>query len=78
MNKKDLFEKMIQTAELNKCFTEYNGGSDVKNALTFVQKEFEKRMEDENKKRLHCYIVAARYKKVINFIFIYLKLYIKV
>jgi len=66
LNKKDLFEAMIQDTGLNKCFPEYSGGADVKTALKFVQAEFEKRMEGD-RKRLHVHYVAARYKKDIKY-----------
>jgi len=67
LNKKDLFERMIQEQDLSKCFPEYSGGPDVKNALKFIQTEFEKRMEDENRKRLHTHYIAARFKKDIKY-----------
>jgi len=67
LNKKDLFEKMIQEHDLSKCFADYTGGSDVKNALKFIQTEFEKRMDEENRKRLHTHYIAARFKKDIKY-----------
>jgi len=68
LNKKDLFEKMIQDqVDLSKCFPEYTGGCDPKVALQFIQAEFEKRMDEENKKRLHVHYIAARFKKDIKY-----------
>jgi hypothetical protein len=55
---------MIVETPLSKCFPDYTGPNEIKESLDFIQREFEKRMEDENKKRLHTYIVAARFKKV--------------
>jgi len=67
LNKKDLFENMIQEVDLSKCFPEYTGGKDVNAALKFIQGEFEKRMDDDGKKRLHVHYIAARYKKDIKY-----------
>jgi len=67
LNKKDLFETMIQEVDLNKCFPEYAGGKDVNAALKFVTTEFEKRVDEEGKKRLHVAYIAARYKKDIKY-----------
>jgi len=67
LNKKDLFENMIQEADLSKCFPEYQGGKDVTASLAFIQSEFEKRIDDSGKKRLHVHCVAARYKKDIKY-----------
>lgn len=58
---------MIAETPLNKCFPDYTGPNDIQESLNHIQKEFEKRMEDENKKRLHTYIVAARFKKDIKY-----------
>jgi hypothetical protein len=49
LNKKDLFEKMIQDTDLSKCFPEYTGGGDTQAALTYIQAEFGKRMEDSKR-----------------------------
>jgi len=67
LNKKDLFETMIHETDLSKCFPEYKGGKDVTAALNFIQLEFEKRIDDNGKKRLHVHCVAARYKKDIKY-----------
>jgi hypothetical protein len=62
-----MFEKMIgDNVSLTKCFPEYDGGSDTKTALKFIQNEFERRMENNNKQRLHVHYVAARYNKDIS------------
>lgn len=67
LNKKDLFEQMIKETDLSKCFPEYKGGNDITAALKFVQTEFEKRMDDDGKKRLHVKYIAARFKKDIKY-----------
>jgi len=65
LNKKDLFQTMIGQSDLSKCFPEYKGGSDIQEAMKYVQAEFEKRMSD--KKRLSVHFIAARYKKDIKY-----------
>jgi len=67
LNKKDLFEAMIQETDLSKCFPEYHGGKDVTASLNFIQSEFEKRIDDNGKKRLHVHHIAARYKRDIKY-----------
>lgn len=70
LNKKDLFEKMIlDGTSLNKCFPEYTGGNDAKEALHFITEEFKKRVNDENKKRLHIEYIAARFRKDVKYAF---------
>ncbi|EGC37981.1 guanine nucleotide-binding protein alpha-8 subunit [Dictyostelium purpureum] len=66
LNKKDLFEQMIQKTDLSKCFPDYKGGSDVKVALDFIQSKYQQKIQDPNKP-LHCFFIAARYKKDIKY-----------
>jgi len=67
LNKKDLFEEMIKSTDLSKCFPEYNGGADVNVALKYVQGQFEKKMHDNNKDLLHVHYIAARYKRDVRY-----------
>lgn len=65
--------------ELKKCFPEYTGiisepkdlfekgSNDVKEALEFIQAEFEKRVDESSRKRLHVHYIAARYKRDIKY-----------
>eukprot|EP01132_Coremiostelium_polycephalum_P003556 gene3556-4431_t len=66
LNKKDLFESMIQKTDLSKCFPEYKGGCDVKTALDFIQAKFQSKIQDSSK-QLHTFHIAARYKKDIKY-----------
>jgi len=66
LNKKDLFESMIQKTDLSKCFPDYKGGSDVNAALEFIQSKYQTKIQDSNKS-LHTYHIAARYKKDIKY-----------
>jgi len=65
LNKKDLFESMIQETDLSICFPEYTGGKEIGNSLRFIQNEFEKRKG--GKKNLHVHYIAARFKKDIKY-----------
>ncbi|EAL65161.1 G-protein subunit alpha 8 [Dictyostelium discoideum AX4] len=66
LNKKDLFEQMIQKTDLSKCFPDYKGGSDVKTALEFIQMKYQQKIQESNKP-LHTFHIAARYKKDIKY-----------
>ncbi|KYQ93064.1 G-protein subunit alpha 8 [Tieghemostelium lacteum] len=65
LNKKDLFESMIQKTDLSKCFPDYKGGPDVKQALDFIQQKYQSKIQD-SQKQLYTYHIAARYKKDIK------------
>jgi len=67
LNKKDLFEKMLKEVPLTKCFPEYTGGNDVKQALAFIEEEFRKRTPTDKRSKLKVYPVAARFKKDIKY-----------
>eukprot|EP01133_Synstelium_polycarpum_P012829 gene12829-15059_t len=66
LNKKDLFENMIQRADLSKCFPDYKGGPDVKAALEYIKNQFQAKISGSNK-TLNTSYIAARYKKDIKF-----------
>ncbi|EFA86001.1 G-protein subunit alpha 8 [Heterostelium album PN500] len=66
LNKKDLFEQMIQKTDLSKCFPEYRGGPDTKVALEFIKSQFQAKLQPSNK-TLNTHYIAARYKKDIKF-----------
>ncbi|EGG19940.1 G-protein subunit alpha 8 [Cavenderia fasciculata] len=66
LNKKDLFEQMIQKTDLSKCFPEYKGGADTKVALEYIKNQFQSKIQTSNK-TLHTSYIAARYKKDIKF-----------
>ncbi|GAM22890.1 hypothetical protein SAMD00019534_060650 [Acytostelium subglobosum LB1] len=66
LNKKDLFEQMIQKTDLSKCFPDYDGGNDTKLALEFIKGKFQAKLQPANKV-LYTHYIAARYKKDIKF-----------
>jgi len=65
LNKKDLFEQMMRTTPLSKCFPEYTGGDDVQTALEFIKQQFIAKVQDQPKE-LHFAYVSARFKKDIR------------
>jgi len=64
-NKKDIFESMLQTVGLNKCFPEYTGGADVQAAMAFVQKIYQEQVND--RRVVNVYFIAARFKKDVRY-----------
>jgi len=65
LNKKDIFEQMIQTVSLTKCFEDYSGGNDVNTALQFIQGQFQSKVKDN--REIHTYFIAARFKKDVKY-----------
>jgi len=65
-NKKDIFEQMIQTSALSKCFPDYNGGADVQAAFQFIESKFKSRVSNPNVTMKTSYI-AARFKKDVKY-----------
>jgi len=65
-NKKDLFEQMIQTNDLSKCFPDYTGGKEVQEALQFIESKFKAKMSNSNVIMKTSYI-AARFKKDVKY-----------
>jgi len=59
LNKKDLFESMIQQKDLSTCFPEYKGGKDTTIALEFVKEKFQSKTSSQP---LHVEYIAARYR----------------
>jgi len=66
LNKKDLFEKMIQDGvDLKNCFGEYMGGCDAKLALQFIRERFEKQVQGDEvaKKTCTCTLYRRSFQK---------------
>jgi G-protein alpha subunit len=62
LNKKDLFEQMINKTSLRACFPEYSGpDGDVHAALAYVEKEYRAVMQEVCPgKQMFTQVVAAR------------------
>lgn len=65
LNKKDLFEQMMRSTPLTKCFPEYTGGDDVQAALEFIKQQFIAKVQD-TPKELHFTYISARFKKDVR------------
>eukprot|EP01111_Echinosteliopsis_oligospora_P011892 TRINITY_DN4022_c0_g1_i2.p1 TRINITY_DN4022_c0_g1~~TRINITY_DN4022_c0_g1_i2.p1 ORF type:complete len:261 (-),score=46.78 TRINITY_DN4022_c0_g1_i2:110-892(-) len=66
LNKKDIFEQMIQNTDLRKCFPQYEGGPDVNLALKFIEDQYKTRINDHNR-TIHICHIAARFKKEVKY-----------
>jgi len=66
LNKKDIFEQSIQTTDLRKCFSAYEGGGDVNLALKYIEDQYKARINDHNRTMHICHI-AARFKKDVKY-----------
>ena len=64
LNKKDLFETLIQEYPMSKNFPDYLGGNNLNSALEFIELEFKKRLPE--KKSVHITSVSARWKRDIK------------
>jgi len=64
LNKKDLFEAMIQKVDMKTRFPDYDGGKNLRAALDFVQRKFEERLPTG--KTITIEFVSARVKADIR------------
>jgi len=64
LNKKDLFESMIQKVDMKSQFPDYDGGKNLRPALDFVQRKFEEKLPPS--KKIIIEFVSARVKADIR------------
>jgi len=64
LNKKDLFEAMIQKVDMKTRFPDYDGGKNLRAALDFVQRKFEEKLPSG--KKITIEFVSARVKADIR------------
>jgi len=64
LNKKDLFEVMIQKVDMKVRFPDYDGGKNLRAALDFVQRKFEEKLPQG--KKITIEFVSARVKADIR------------
>lgn len=71
LNKKDLFEEMIQKVSIKKCFPDYQGpDKDMNAALDFIQKKFRDVLHQHvPEKPLPIHIIAARVRRDMKMAF---------
>eukprot|EP01105_Mastigella_eilhardi_P009827 TRINITY_DN22_c0_g1_i1.p1 TRINITY_DN22_c0_g1~~TRINITY_DN22_c0_g1_i1.p1 ORF type:complete len:408 (-),score=153.42 TRINITY_DN22_c0_g1_i1:118-1254(-) len=66
LNKKDIFEQMIRTTTMTKCFPTYTGGGDdVQAAIDFITLQFRNKLQDQNKE-FHAFDIAARSRRDVK------------
>jgi len=65
LNKKDIFETMVQTADMKSAFPEYEGGTVMMSALNFIQEQFAVRLPPK-KEHQEVQIVSARVRREIK------------
>ncbi len=71
LNKKDLFEEMIQKVSIKKCFPDYQGpDKDMNAALEFIQQKFRDVLHQHvPEKPLPIHIIAARVRRDMKLAF---------
>lgn len=71
LNKKDLFEDVIQTVSLKKCFPDYSGPDNEMNpALQYIETQFKNIVERHTPgKPLPIHVVAARVRRDMKMAF---------
>lgn len=71
LNKKDLFEEVIKTVSLKKCFPEYTGPDfEMNPALQFIEQQFRNVIEKHTPgKSLPIHVVAARVRRDMKMAF---------
>jgi len=69
LNKDDLFREKIKTVDLKVCFEEYDGGCDYDKASAYMKRQFLKRNEYPDTKRVYVHITCATDTANISFTF---------
>ncbi|KAJ5066443.1 guanine nucleotide-binding protein g(o) subunit alpha [Anaeramoeba ignava] len=69
LNKKDIFEKKIQTRDLKMCFPEYDGGCDYDNATAFITEKFKELNKRPDKKDIYVKFTCATDRDAFQKIF---------
>jgi len=64
LNKKDLFETMVTEVDMNKTFSDYQGGKNLKPALDYIENQFKKQLPTGKNVQIH--VVTARWKRDIR------------
>jgi len=69
LNKDDLFREKIKQVDLKICFDDYDGGLDYEKAAAFIKRQFLKRNEYPDTKRVYVHITCATDTQNISFTF---------
>jgi len=68
LNKKDLFAEKLKQVDLNVCFPMYNGGNDYEEAVSYIQKKFQEKNEN-NRREIFVHQTCATDTNSIKVIF---------
>jgi len=69
LNKDDLFREKIKAVDMKCCFEDYDGGLDYEKAASFLKRQFLKRNEYPDTKRIYVHITCATDTANISFTF---------
>jgi GTPase SAR1 family protein len=68
LNKRDLFEKKVQTVPLTVCFEDYRGDNSFEDAWRFMEKKFLELNNDKNR-QIYTHLTCATDTDNIKFVF---------
>jgi hypothetical protein len=68
LNKKDLFEELLGTQNIDCCFPEYTGPNELRPCIEFISEQFQKRLPPKHSQAL-VLLLAARMKKDVQYCF---------
>ncbi|KAI0989138.1 hypothetical protein GJ496_002766 [Pomphorhynchus laevis] len=68
LNKRDLFQEKITKSSLRKCFPEYQGKDDFKEAAEYIQAQFVAQNKSEEKE-IYCHLTCATDTENVQFVF---------
>src|SRR4051812_28702229 len=66
LNKKDLFEELIRTQNIDCCFPEYSGTNELKPCIEYISDQFQRRLPPKHSRAL-VLLLAARMKKDVQY-----------
>jgi GTPase SAR1 family protein len=70
LNKKDLFEKMLQEGNsITSFYNSYEGPNETNACIEFIKEDFLNRVQPDLRKKVHIFSVAARYRPDIKYAF---------
>ncbi|KAL7672485.1 hypothetical protein ACOME3_007369 [Neoechinorhynchus agilis] len=68
LNKRDLFQEKICKSSLRKCFPEYHGKDEFKEAAEYIQAQFVAQNKSEEKE-IYCHLTCATDTENVQFVF---------
>lgn len=68
LNKRDLFQEKVAKSSLRKCFPEYQGKDEFKEAAEYIQAQFVAQNKSEEKE-IYCHLTCATDTENVQFVF---------